>query len=195
MPDWQWYKGERTEECHVFKWFQLFQILPPKNHSLPYCFFISHRDFRLLLACVWQRSSLLLCSWEILVWMLWSPSSILHGKVVSRSSWDKVKHLLQIVMAIVEVLLALYFLLNMYNLAWVLLPGFSKLRSIMNVYKVKLLEVFIFTPDMQNLSEDIKESWRTRAVLLQQSRCTTSSQLVRLQQRSFRPNEISSSHR
>ena len=47
-------------------------------------------------------------------------------------------------MAIVEVLLALYFLLNMYNLAWVLLPGFGKLRRIMTVYKVSLLETSIY---------------------------------------------------
>jgi len=40
-----------------------------------------------------------------------------------------------IVMIIVLALLGLYFLLNIYNLAWLFLPGFGKLRRIMAAYK------------------------------------------------------------
>jgi len=40
-----------------------------------------------------------------------------------------------IVMIVVLVLLGLYFLLNVYNLAWLFLPGFGKLRRIMAAYK------------------------------------------------------------
>ena len=45
-------------------------------------------------------------------------------------------------MIIVLVLLGLYFLLNVYNLAWLFLPNLGKLRRIMGAYKVRHILVW-----------------------------------------------------
>merc|ERR1711915_349557 len=88
--------------------------------------------------------SLIVSSFPIVIFVYYwhvFDSGVLYCYVHERYWYECSGHPVQfymIVMAIVEVLLALYFLLNMYNLAWVLLPGFSKLRSIMNVYKKTL---------------------------------------------------------
>ena len=46
-------------------------------------------------------------------------------------------------MIIVLVLQGLYFLLNVYNLAWLYLPGLGKLRRIMAAYKVPHLHTVL----------------------------------------------------
>ena len=45
-------------------------------------------------------------------------------------------NLCKIVMILVMGLLGLYFLLNVYNLAWLFLPSLGKLRRIMAAHKV-----------------------------------------------------------
>ena len=50
-------------------------------------------------------------------------------------------------MIIVLALLGLYFLLNIYNLAWLFLPGFGKLRRIMAAYKVGHLRMMLDRPN------------------------------------------------
>ena len=89
------------------------------------------------------ESGVLFCQIHQLYWFECSGHPVrFYGVTLAGCITQLYIFYIQIVMIVVLVLLGLYFLLNIYNLAWLFLPGFGKLRRIMAAYKVRLLEVY-----------------------------------------------------
>ena len=127
--------GAGTQTCYDCGWVKLLFILLDQNLGLSHCIGYSshHLSHQLGLVCEW--SSLLPSSSALLVWVLWPPSQVLWGNT-GRLHYTALHFYIQIVMIVVLVILGLYFLLNIYNLACLFLPGFGKLRRVMAAYKV-----------------------------------------------------------
>ena len=83
------------------------------------------------------ESGVLFCQVHQLYWYECSGHPVrFYGVTLVRFICTALHFPIQIVMIVVLVLLGLYFLLNIYNLAWLFLPGVGKLRRIMAAYKV-----------------------------------------------------------